>query len=120
MGKLNKALEEFNQSIKLSPTNVDAYFESQWVPLQNECSTLPVALDMAGLYEQMLRRLMPNPARPGELLQDHVERLTRVRTKQSEYTNLEARMLREKQFNRKVELNTKLRSLNKDIETLTS
>jgi len=97
---------------------VDSYFEGTWQPADGERSALPVALDMAGLYEQMLRRLMPYPARTGETLKDHVERLSQLRSKQTEYTKLEARLHKEKQFNRKVEMNTQLRSIKTDIETL--
>ena len=97
---------------------VDAYFASPWLPGNSKRAALPVALDMAGLYEQMLRRLMPYPARTGETLKDHVERLSQLRSKQTEYTKLEARLLKEKQFNRKVEMNSQLRTLKTDIETL--
>ncbi|MDP2762513.1 MAG: DUF4391 domain-containing protein [Sideroxyarcus sp.] len=97
---------------------VDAYFESPWLPAQGERSALPVALDMAGLYEQMLRRLMPFPARQGEALKDHVERLNQLRSLQNEHAKLEIRLHREKQFNRKVELNSRLRAIKADIETL--
>jgi len=97
---------------------VDGYFEGQWLPEQGARSALPVALDMAGLYEQMLRSLMPFPARSGEALKDHVERLSKIRGKQHESSKLEARLLREKQFNRKVEINTKLQTLKIDIESL--
>lgn len=97
---------------------VDAYFASPWLPADGERSVLPVALDMAGLYEQMLRRLMPTPARSGETLKNHVERLSQLQSKQNEYSKLEARLLKEKQFNRKVEMNTQLRTLKTDIETL--
>jgi len=102
---------------------VDAYFESPWLPVAGKRALpavpLPVALDMAGLYEQMLRRLMPLPARTGETLKDHVERLTQLRGKQNEYVKLEARLRQEKQFNRKVEKNSQLRSLKTEIELLT-
>lgn len=97
---------------------VDAYFSSPWQPADGERSALPVALDMAGLYEQMLRRLMPFPAQPGETLKDHVERLSQLRSKQTEYAKLEARLHKEKQFNRKVELNSQLRTIKTGIETL--
>ena len=97
---------------------VGDYFASPWLPANSERSELPVALDMAGLYEQMLRRLMPQPARTGETLKDHVERLAQLRSKQNEYTKLDARLHKEKQFNRKVEMNTQLRNIKTDIETL--
>lgn len=97
---------------------VDSYFSSPWLPASGERSALPVVLDMAGLYEQMLRRLMPFPARSGETLKDHVERLSQLRSKQTEYAKLEARLHKEKQFNRKVELNSQLRTIKTGIETL--
>ena len=97
---------------------VNGYFASPWLPANSERSALPVALDMAGLYEQMLRLLMPFPARSGEMLKDHVERLSQLRSKQTEYSKLETRLNKEKQFNRKVEMNTQLRSIKTDIETL--
>lgn len=97
---------------------VDTYFASPWQPANGERSALPVALDMVGLYEQMLRRLMPFPARSGETLKEHVERLSQLRSKQAEYAKLEARLHKEKQFNRKVELNSQLRTIKTGIETL--
>ncbi len=97
---------------------VDAYFSSPWQPADGKRTALPVALDMAGLYEQMLRRLMPFPARPGETLKDHVERLSQLRSKQAEYAKLEVRLHKEKQFNRKVELNSQLRTIKTGIDTL--
>ena len=101
---------------------VDTYFASPWLPVQADSQSkpapLPLALDMAGLYEQMLRRLMPLPARAGETLKNQVERLTLLRGKQNEHSKLEARLHSEKQFNRKVEKNTQLRTLKSEIEAL--
>jgi hypothetical protein len=66
-------------------------------------------LDLAGLYEQMLRRLIPVPPRPGESLRDHVERVNQIHAKETECRRLEGRLYRELQFNRKVEINAVLR-----------
>jgi hypothetical protein len=95
---------------------VDTYFESPWTPADAKRTALPIA----GLYEQMLRRLMPEPPRKGEALKEQVERLVRIRSMEAEYRKIEARLQKEKQFNRKVELNAQLRSLRKELETLTS
>ncbi len=96
---------------------VDSYFSSPWQPADGERSTLPVALDMAGLYEQML----PPDAVPGTARRN-TERscgaISQLRSKQTEYAKLEARLHKEKQFNRKVELNSQLRTIKTDIETL--
>ena len=97
---------------------VGDYFETDWQPADTERSPLPVSLDLAGLYEQLLRRLMPLPARNGESLKAHAERLAAIRSKQRECNKLEARVNREKQFNRKVELNAELRTIKNELESL--
>jgi len=99
---------------------VDAYFESAWLPTDAKRSALPVALDLAGLYEQMLRRLMPEPPRTGETLKVQVERQVQIRSTQAEFRKMEARLQKEKQFNRKVELSAQLRSLKNELEALDS
>ena len=97
---------------------VDSYFETVWHKCDTERVELPVALDMAGLYEQILRRLLPLPPRPGETLKAQVERLVQLRSKQHEYHKMEVRLQKEQQFNRKVELNSQLRQLNHELTQL--
>ncbi len=98
---------------------VGDYFETQWKPADTQRTSLPVSLDLLKLYEQMLRRMMPFPARDGESLKAHAERLAVVRSKEIKCRKFEARLEREKQFNRKVELNTELRKLRNELESLT-
>jgi len=97
---------------------VDGYFETDWQPSDIERSELPIALELAGLYEQMLRRLLPLPPRTGESLKAQVERLGQIRIKQNEYRKMDARLNKEKQFNRKVELNAQLRQLKLELANL--
>lgn len=85
------------------------YFETPWQPVGTALQPLPVALDLAGLYEQILRRLLPVPARPDESLREHVERVNQIHAKETECRRLDARLRRELQFNRKVEINAALR-----------
>lgn len=97
---------------------VDSYFETTWHKGDTERVELPVALDLAGLYEQILRRLLPLPPRPGETIKAQVERLVQLRSKQHEYHKMEVRLQKEQQFNRKVELNSQLRQLNHELTRL--
>jgi hypothetical protein len=97
---------------------IDGYFETDWQSSDIERSELPIALDLAGLYEQMLRRLLPLPPRAGEALKAQVERLGQIRIKQKECRKMEARLNKEKQFNRKVELNAQLRQLKHELANL--
>ncbi len=85
------------------------YFETPWQSVDTTLPPLPVALDLAGLYEQMLRRLIRVPARSGESLREHVERVNQIHAKETECRRLDAQLRRELQFNRKVEINATLR-----------
>ena len=101
---------------------------SQWVvgdyhaaPWQKEgvaLPGLPVALDLHGLYEQLLRQHFAVPARAGETLRDQLDRLATLSAKQAAATKLESRLNAEKQFNRKVEINAQLRTIRQEIQNL--
>lgn len=97
---------------------VDGYFASDWISESAERVPMPVALDLGRLYEQLLRQLMPLPPRTGETLKDHVARLGQVRGKQHELAKMASRLNKEKQFNKKVELNSKLRKLKTELQAL--
>lgn len=96
------------------------YFMSPWMSAEAARAPMPVALDLASLYAQLLRRLMPHPPRAGESLRAHAERLGRIQSLDKERAKLEARLGREKQFNRKVELNAELRDLQDRLAELTA
>ncbi len=96
----------------------DLYFDSEWQPIDAQREALPVALDLGAMYEQILRRLMPVSRIDGEGIREQVERLTEIRHLENQAAKLDGRMRKEKQFNRKVELNAELRKLNIELETL--
>ncbi|MBW0171433.1 MAG: DUF4391 domain-containing protein [Hydrogenophaga sp.] len=96
------------------------YFESDWTPSTTERIPLPLALDLGGLYEQLLRRLVPVAARPSESLGVQVIRAEQVRAKEREVAQAQVRLAKEKQFNRKVEINSTLRQLKAELKSLTS
>lgn len=96
------------------------YFESGWIPATAERTPLPLALDLGGLYEQLLRRLVPVAARPNESLGVQVIRAEQVRAKEREVAQAQMRLAKEKQFNRKVEANAKLRQLTTELQALKS
>lgn len=99
---------------------VDGYFAGNWLPIDSPRQPLPVALDLQRLYEQLLRCLLPNSARSGESLPEQLARLNRLRSLHSERAKLDARMHKEKQFNRKVGLNAKLREIQNEIAELSA
>lgn len=83
-------------------------------------SGLPVALNLQGLYEQLLRQHFAVPARAGESLRDQLDRLSLLSAKQAAAAKLETRLAQEKQFNRKVEINAQLRTIRTELHALAS
>ncbi len=97
---------------------VDAYFETAWKATNEVREPLPVALDLAGLYELMLRAHIGLPPRDGETVRDVVTRAQAIREKETECRKLEQRLAQEPQFNRKVELNGQLRAAKDELTSL--
>ena len=95
------------------------YHAAPWQKDGDARPALPLALDLQGLYEQLLRQHLAVPARVGETLRDQLDRLAALAAKQAAAAKLEARLNTEKQFNRKVEINAQLRTIRTELETLT-
>jgi hypothetical protein len=94
------------------------YFATDWLPIDCQRTAMPVALHMGGLYEQLLHRLIPLSARPQETLAELVARVVQAQAKQRELDKTTARLEKEKQFNRKVEINAAVRQLKTELESL--
>jgi len=95
------------------------YFATAWLPSDIERASMLLALDLGGLYEQVLHRLIPTPARQQEGLADLVARVEQVAAKQREIEKAASKLAKEKQFNRKVEINALLRQLKIELQGLT-
>ncbi len=94
------------------------YFATEWLPSDSSRTAMPLALDLGSLYEQVLRRLLPLPARQRENITDLVTRVEQVAAKRREVEKAVSKLAKEKQFNRKVEINAELRKLKKELEEL--
>ena len=91
---------------------------TDWLPESAPRAALPVVLNLAALYEALLSPLLPYPALPGESLPERIVRITNIRTRERELQKTEARLAREKQFNRKVAINAEVRTLRQEIAKL--
>jgi len=100
---------------------VEQYFSSAWLPIDEAellKTPLPIVLNLGGLYEQMLKALMPIAANQGENIKAQTERLNQITQKQKEISQLQSKMRNEKQFNRKVEMNNQLKTLQNKLDQL--
>ena len=97
---------------------VSSYFQSEWMNDDTEKIELPVVLNMGALYQSFLKGLSPLSFRKGESLDSLVSRVNQLRVKEREAVKLENRIKKEKQFNRRVELNRALNELKAEIKDL--
>lgn len=86
-----------------TPT-VGAYFTTAWQPADATRRPLPTALDLTGLYDAILKALLPVETRAGETVSEATDRLDRARRLQREIAALQKKLRTEPQLNRKIEL----------------
>jgi hypothetical protein len=96
------------------------YYRTDWTHDGVPQRPLPLALNLMSLYDQMLRTFIALPAREGEQLPDLVEREYRVRQLRRQLKQLENKLAAEKQFNRKVAINTEVRRLTSELTAMMS
>ena len=115
---------------------VGDYFACDWLPEDTPRVPLPVALDMGALYEQIFGALVERqtarllleageaasfiPVSSGDQvsLEDRVAQAGAIKAKVRELKRVEARLSREKQFNKRVEINAELRIARQDLTRL--
>ncbi len=100
---------------------VESYFESEWIAADTDKESLPVALDLGRLYEEMIKRLMPQEVvdtASRSSIKDQVALVEEIKVKERAYAKLKAKRNKEKQFNKKVKINEQLHKLSKELEEM--
>ena len=100
---------------------IESYFESEWIDVDTPKETLPLALELGKLYEQMMKALLPKELIANDAqtpIKDQVDLIEKIKAKERAYDKLKAKRDKEKQFNRKAELNTKLKKLQKELNRI--
>ena len=97
---------------------VSEYFATDWGPGDAPRQPLPVALNLGGLYDAILTAMMPVSKATGEDIQTRVARMEAIRAKTREVDRIKARLAREKQFNKRVAINTELRIAKQELDRL--
>jgi hypothetical protein len=95
------------------------FFRTGWIGADQPRLPLPAALDMHGLYSQLLGRLLPHPRRPAEQLSDALDRMDRIRRLTREVAALEKKLRAEPQLNRKLEHRKQLQGRTAVLAALT-
>lgn len=87
-----------------------AHFLGPWHAETAARQPLPAALDLGALYAALLNPLLPPAQAPDEAIASRIGRAEEAAQIARDIARLEAGLRREKQFNRKVELNAALRA----------
>lgn len=97
---------------------VGTYYHTDWM----EESALPLKLDGLStdkVYENFVRQIAGETlSQTGETLRESVERDKRRQELQKQIAALQVKIRREKQFNRQVEMNSKVKKLKKELSGL--
>jgi len=99
---------------------VDRYYQTEWMPETN----LPVHLDglnIDAVYENFVRQIAGDvlqAATPQESLKESVARDDRRDALQKQMNKLQAKIRKEKQLNRQMEINSELKKLRRELEEL--
>ena len=94
---------------------VSDYFKSEWTPSNTPRTPLPVALDIASLYDKVLTALMPVQPLVEENTQARVDRMEAIKSKELEVGRIKGQLAREKQYNKKVSINAALRLAKQEL-----
>ena len=106
-----------SQNAGSKPT-LSEYFCSNWLQNNQPKKSLPIVLNLEELYKQLLLPLLPYQAKDNENLTSQIARIGQIIAKEKIITKLEKKLANEKQFNRKVEINSEIRIIKKEIEKL--
>lgn len=96
------------------------YYSTNWLSSLVNRAELKYSLDLESLYQQILHSLLPYKPRSGESLDDLILRNESISKKKKEIDALMNRLIKEKQFNKKVELNAVIKKEQSEFVKLTA
>ena len=100
-----------------SGSNVSRYYHTDWMP-ENELHLGIDGLNMDAVYESLVRQIAGDKLQTdsGESLKESVERNEKKKQLEKRISVLENKMKKEKQLNRRMEMNSELKKLRKEME----
>ena len=98
---------------------INRYYHTEWMP-ENELRFSIDGLNMDAVYENLVRQIAGEilQTNSNESLKDSVERDEERRRLEKQIAALEGKIRKEKQLNRRMEMNAELKRLKKELESL--
>lgn len=121
--KVIATYKRLNQADKTKAV-IGQYYASDWLDREDR-TELPIYLKLADLYEHFIEQLLPIASSTDEnndaesiSIEDKLQKAQKLGSFQKQLDKLKSKLRAEKQFNRKVELNKKIQTLESDITKL--
>lgn len=115
--KLTIAYKERNKTDE-NRMVINSYYETNWVKEDELDIQLLSGLTLKDVYENILRQLIPIESSINQNIEDVIELNKSIENLKREIESLEKKVIREKQFNKKVEINRELRMKTKELNSL--
>lgn len=98
---------------------VNRYYHTDWMP-EDELQLHIDGLNMDAVYESLVRQIAGDKllSESGESLKESVERDEKKKQLEKQISTLENKMKKEKQLNRRMEMNAELKRLGKEMKKL--
>lgn len=99
---------------------VNRYYHTDWMP-EDELQLRIDGLNMDTVYESLVRQIAGNKlqAESGESLKESVERDEKKKQLEKQIAALESKMRKEKQLNRRMEMNAELKKIRVELKQMT-
>lgn len=97
---------------------ISDYFETPWQSTKNDTMQLPLSLNLKALYHLLLEELIELKRNKDENFSDFTQRISRLKQAEREANLIKSKLNKEKQFNKKIEINNNLNQLKAEIEDL--
>lgn len=100
--------------------NVIKYYHTEWL-VEDELPLKLEGLNVDAVYENFVRQIAGDKLKTeatGESLKESVARDEQKRALQKQITNLQAKIRKEKQLNKQMQMNTELKKLKKELEAI--
>lgn len=115
----NKLVIAYKEKNKLDENRmvIHSYYETKWVKEDEINIDILSGLTLKDVYDNIIRQLLPIENTEDDI-EDLIELNQRIEALKKDIEKLEKRMHREKQFNKKVDINRELRSKIKELNSL--
>ena len=97
---------------------ISNHFRSGWLPEDADKIKLPATLNLLKLYQALICKISSVPLRSDEEMNAYIERIEQIKHEELEAEKMKKKLRKERQFNRQVDINSKIKAFERSIETL--